>query len=139
LRLKEAQGNRTVAEVELHDQSDGAQKLQWITEHQTPLGDPGEAQAKVLETVKNAAGANKLEIQQQSVGEVEHDGAGASIAVSMDAKGSMESVIRWVNTFQTTAELYSIEKCSIKVDGGDSKAVVCSVRIRKFFKDASGS
>jgi hypothetical protein len=138
LRLASLKADKAEAEVALASQSSWEAKRNWLDTQLKPMGDPGVAQANLLQTLKDSATRNALVIQRQTLAEVQHGQAGVSVAVTMDAKGSLESVIRWINTFQSPTNLYAIESCIISMDA-DDKTVICTLQVRKFFKEEAGT
>ncbi len=131
-------------EVDLQDQQDASaialqeiptwtQRKAWLNDKQPPLGDEGEAKAAVLEYVQKGARANKLEIVEQSLNDVQHTAAGARVNVSLKVKGSMEDLVTWLTGVEKPDQFYAVTLFSLKADQ-DQKSFDCTVQIARYFK-----
>ena len=100
---------------------------------QPPLGDEGEAKAAVLEYVQKGARANKLEIVEQSLNDVQRTAGGTRVNVSVKVKGSMEDLVTWLTGLEKPDDFYAVSLFSLKADQ-DQKSFDCTVQIARYFK-----
>jgi hypothetical protein len=115
-------------------QSDTWTKIKaWTQEHQPTMGDEGDAKAQVLEDALKGARANKLEIVNQSLNDVEHGGAGTSVFVTVKVKGSMQDLCKWLTTLEKPEQFYAISSFTLNADQ-DQKSMDCEVQIARYFK-----
>jgi len=135
LAYLELQGDRLDAEHDLQQSSLWAQRQAWIHDHEPALGDQGETQGAVLEFVKKGAADNKLHIDdEQIVPEVEHGAGGTRVNVSINVKGSMQSLVKWLADLQKPDQFYAVTSFSLKADQ-DAKSYICTLHIARYFKD----
>ncbi len=139
LQLADAQlrADQAEAKVDLRESDLWAQRKAWVRDHEQPLGDEGDAKARVLAyVVKGARDDNKLEIMAQSVNDVQHGAAGTCINVSLKVKGSMQGLCKWLTDLQKPDQFYAISSFSLKADQ-DQKSMVCTLQIARYFKEGS--
>ncbi len=138
LQLKEAQlrADQAEAQVDLQQSDLWAQRKAWVNEHEPPLGDEGDAKAQVLNYVVKGAHDNKLEVTEQSLGDVQHGAAGTRINVSVKVKGSMQDLCKWLTDLQKPDQFYAISSFSLKADQ-DQKSMVGTLQIARYFKGGS--
>ena len=138
LQLTEAQlrADQAEAKVDLQQSDLWAQRKSWVSDHEPVLGDEGDAKAQVLEYVLKGARANKLEIMEQSLNDVQHGAAGTRINVSVKVKGSMQDLCKWLTDLQKPDQFYAISTFSLKADQ-DQKSMVGTLQIARYFKGGS--
>jgi hypothetical protein len=138
LKLTYAQlrADQAEARVDLLESDKYAQRTAWISAHEPPLGDEGEAKAQVLDYVLKGAGDNKLEVLERSVNDVERGPAGTCVNVSVKVKGSSEGLIKWLSDLQKPDQFYAVSSFSLIADQ-DQKSMVCRLQIARYFKEGS--
>ena len=139
LKMEEAElrADEAEAKLSLQQTNTWAQRKEWIATHQPVMGDEGETKAAVLDHVKKGAQDNKLEILDQSLGEVERGAGGTRLNASIKVKGSMQDVCKWLTDLEKPEEFYAVSSFSLSADQ-DQKSMVCTVQIARYFK-GSGS
>lgn len=135
LELTEAQlkADQAEAKVDLLESDKYAQRTAWISAHEPPLGDEGDAKAQVLEYALKGARDNKLEIMDQSLNDVQRGAGGARVNVTVKVKGSMQDLCKWLTNLQTPEQFYAVSSFSLKADQ-DQKSMVCILHIARYFK-----
>jgi hypothetical protein len=128
--LQDAQDSATTA---LQEIPTWQQRKAWVNDKEPPLGDEGEAKAAVLESVQKGARANKLEIVEQSLNDVQPGAGGARVNVSLKVKGSMQDLVNWLTALEKPDDFYAVTLFSLKADT-DQKSFDCTVQIARYFK-----
>jgi len=134
LTYAQLRADQAEARVDLQESDLWAQRKAWIRDHEPAMGDEGDAKAQVLEYVLKGARANKLEIMDQSLNDVEHGAAGTRVNVSVKVRGSMEGLAKWLTDLQKPDQFYAVSSFSLKADQ-DQKSMVCALQIARYFKD----
>jgi len=133
LTYAELKADQAEEKVDLLESDKWAKCQAWINGHEPDLGDPGDAKAQVLEYVLKGARDNKLEIEEQSLNDVEYGAAGARVNVSVKVKGSMQGVCKWLTDLQKPDQFYAVSSFTLNADE-DQKSMVCTVKIARYFK-----
>jgi len=133
LSVRQLQADQKEAEFDLQEQPQWMQRKAWIQEHEPVMGEEGDTKAQVLKFVSDGARDNKLEIEDQSLGNVEHGPAGARVSVTLKIKGSNEGLVRWLADLQKPGSFYAVSITSMQADE-DQKSMQCSVQISRYFK-----
>jgi hypothetical protein len=128
--LQDAQDSASTA---LQEIPTWTQRKAWVNDKQPQLGDEGEAKAAVLEYVQKGARANKLEIVEQSLNDVQRTAAGTRVNVSVKVKGSMLDLVAWLTALEKPDDFYAVALFSLKADQ-DQKSFDCTVEIARYFK-----
>jgi hypothetical protein len=136
LQLDYAQlrADQAEAKVDLQESDLWAQRLAWIHDHEPPITDEGQDHAVLLAYVKKGADVNKLDVQDQSLKDIQHGAAGTRMDVSIKVKGSMQDICKWLTDLQKPDQFYAISNFSLNADQ-DQKSMVCSLQISRYFKD----
>ncbi len=125
------------AELALEESDMWAQRKAWIAAQEPAMaGDEGTTKAAVLEAVLKGARENKLEVQEQNLGDVEQGAAGTRVNVAVKVKGGMEPLVKWLTSLEKPDQFYAITSFSLKADQ-DLKSYICDVRIARYFKGGS--
>lgn len=130
--------DEAVAKVDLAQTDTWTKIKAWIHDHQPTLSDEGDAKAQVLEDALKGARANKLEIVNQSLNDVEHGGSGTRVYVTLKVKGSMQDLAKWLTTLEKPDQFYAISSFTLNADQ-DQKSMDCEVQIARYFKSKEGS
>jgi hypothetical protein len=138
LQADELKADQADALVALQETEQWKQRQSWIDEKQPPLGDEGDAKASVLDHVQKGARANKLEILEQSLDDVQRTAGGTRVNVSVKVKGGMEDLVKWLTNLQRPDDFYAVTLFSLKADQ-DQKSFDCTLQIARFFKGGSSS
>ena len=135
LQLDEAQlrADQAEANVDLQESDSWAQCKAWTRDHEPVLGDEGDAKAQVLNYALKGARDNKLDIMEQSVKDSQQGVAGTRINVSVQVKGSMQDLCKWLADLQKPDQFYAVSSFSLKADQ-DQKSMVCTLQIVRYFK-----
>jgi hypothetical protein len=128
--LKDSEDSATIA---LEEIPTWTQRKAWVNDKQPPLNDEGESKAAVLEYVQKGARANKLEILEQSLNDVQHTAGGTRVNVSVKVKGGMQDLVNWLTGLQKPDNFYAVALFSLKADQ-DQKSFDCTVEIARYFK-----
>ena len=128
--LRNEQDTATAA---LQETPTWTQRKAWLNEKQPVLGDEGDAKAAVLEFVQKGARANKLEILEQSLDNVEHGPGGTRVNVAVKVKGSMQDLVNWLTALEKPDDFYAISRFSLKADP-DQKSLDCTLQIARYYK-----
>jgi hypothetical protein len=136
LTYRSLRADQAEAKVDLVESDLWAQRMAWISAHESPLDNEGDAKAQLLETVLKGARDNKLEIVEQSLNDVQHGAAGAQVNVSVKVKGSMDALVKWLVDLQKPEQFFAISSFSLHADQ-DQKSMVCTLQIARYFKDKS--
>jgi hypothetical protein len=132
------EADQAEAKIDLQ-QADAWGKVQgWIRTHEPVAGDEGGDKAQVLEYVLKGARDNKLEILEQSLNDAQHGAAGTCITITVQVKGSMEGLVKWLAGLQKPEQFYAISSFSLKADQ-DQKSMVCTLQVARYFKDKEGA
>jgi len=83
LAYAQLRADQAEAKIDLQESDLWAQRKAWVSDHEPPLGDEGDAKAQVLEYVLKGARDNKLEIMEQSLNDVQHGAGGTRVNVSV--------------------------------------------------------
>ncbi len=130
----ELRADEAEARVDLQESDLWAQRQAWIHDHEPSVSDEGQDHAALLEYVKKGADTNKLEVQDQSLKDIQHGVAGTRMDVSIRVKGAMQDICKWMTDLQKPDQFYAITGFSLKADE-DQKSMVCSLQISRYFKD----
>jgi hypothetical protein len=135
LQRASLRADRAEAEVDLRQMPLWTQRANWIRTNEPLLGEEGDTRAEVLASITKSARDHKLEILEQSLGEVEHGPGGAKVNAEVKLKGSMEGLCRWLAELQKPASFYAVGLFSLQADQ-DQKSMVCTLRIARYFKES---
>jgi hypothetical protein len=130
------QAEQDAANVALQETPTWTKNKAWLIEKQPPLGALGDAKAAVLEAVQKGARANKLEIVEQSLGEVEPVPGGTRVNVAIKVKGSMEDLVKWLAPLEQPDNFYAVTLFTLKADT-DQKSFDCTLQIARYFKGSA--
>jgi hypothetical protein len=122
------------AMVDLQESDLWAKRKAWIHDHEPIMTDEGQDHAAVLQFVKKGADANKMEVLEQSLNDVQHGAAGTRMNVSIKVKGSTQDLCKWLADLQKPDQFYAVTSFSLKADQ-DQKSMVCTLQIARYFKD----
>lgn len=136
LTYAQLRADKAEAEVDLQKEAYWAQRKAWLTEHQPSLGQAGDTSAQVLALVQKGARDNKLEVLEQSMGDVQHGAGGARVEVAIKVKGSMQGLCQWLAALQKPDSFFAVTQFSLKADQ-DQKSMICTLRISRYFKEGS--
>ena len=134
LAYAQLRADQAEAKIDLQESDLWAQRKAWVSDHEPPLGDEGDAKAQVLENVLKGARDNKLEIMEQSLNDVQHGAGGTRVNVSVKVKGPMQGLCKWLTDLQKPDQFYAISSFSLKADQ-DLKSMVCTLQIARYFKN----
>jgi len=134
LAYAQLRADQAEAKIDLQESDLWAQRKAWVSDHEPPLGDEGDAKAQVLEYVLKGARDNKLEIMEQSLNDVQHGAGGTRVNVSVKVKGPMQGLCKWLTDLQKPDQFYAISSFSLKADQ-DLKSMVCTLQIARYFKN----
>jgi hypothetical protein len=134
LSLAQLKADQAEAKVDLQESDLWAQRKAWVVEKQPAMTDEGDAKAQVLEDVLKGARDNKLEIQDQSLNDVQHGPAGTRVNVSVKVKGPMQALVKWLTALEKPEQFFAISSFSLKADQ-DQKSMVCTLQIARYFKN----
>ena len=134
LDIARMRADNAETEVALQEADLWAQRKAWVSTQQPPMaGDEGSTKAAVLESVLKGARDNKLEIQQQNLGDSEPTAAGTRLNVAVKVKGGLEPLVRWLTALEKPESFYAVTSFSLKADQ-DMKSYICEVRVARYFK-----
>jgi len=122
------------AMVDLQESDQWAQRQAWIHDHEPAITDEGQDHAALLEYVKKGADTNKLEVQDQSLKDIQRGPAGTRMDVSIRVKGSTQDLVKWLVDFEKPDLFYAVTGFSLKADQ-DQKSMVCTLQISRYFKE----
>jgi hypothetical protein len=122
------------AAVDLQQEPRWTARAKWIHDHEPAAVDEGDARAQVLSFVVKGARDHHLEVQEQSLGEVQHGPGGAKVQSEVKVKGSMEALCRWLAELQKPENFYAVDLFSLKADQ-DQKSMVCTLHISRYFQE----
>jgi len=134
LTAAELRADEAEAKVDLLETDKWTQRMAWIKAHEPALGDEGEAKAAVLNYVVKGARDNKLEIREQSPNDSQRGPSGTQVNVSVEVKGGMDGLVKWLTDLQQPDQFYAITSFSLRADE-DQKSMVCTLQIARYFKD----
>jgi len=112
LAYAQLRADQAEAKIDLQESDLWAQRKAWVSDHEPPLGDEGDAKAQVLEYVLK----------------------GARVNVSVKVKGPMQGLCKWLTDLQKPDQFYAISSFSLKADQ-DLKSMVCTLQIARYFKN----
>jgi hypothetical protein len=130
----ELRADNADAQVDLVQEPLCAQRQKWIHDHEPVFGDEGDTGAQVLNFVVKGARDHQLEIEEQSLGAVQHGPGGAKIEAEVKIKGGMEPLCRWLAELQKPESFYAVDFFSLKADP-DQKSVVCTLHVVRYFRE----
>ena len=144
--LAQKQSNLQLAEIELktdqldamHDLQESdlwAQRQAWIHDHEPVVGDPGETHGAVFAFIKKGADDNKLEVQDETLNDVQPGAAGTRMNVSIKVKGSMQDLCKWLASLEDPNQFFAVSSFSLKADQ-DLKSYICQLQIARYFKNS---
>lgn len=138
LQLTEAglRADQAEAKVDLEQSDLWAQRKAWIRDNEPALGDEGETKSAVLAFVVKGARANKLEVTDQNLNDVQHGAAGAQVNITVKVKGSMQDLCKWLADLQKPDQFYAISSFRLSADQ-DQKSMLCTLQIARYFKEGS--
>jgi hypothetical protein len=138
LNADDLQADQQTAQDALKEIPQWATRQAWIKAKQPPMTSEGDAKANVLDFVEKGATAHKLEIQEQSLNDIQKTAGGVRVNVSIKVKGSMHDLVDWLAPLQQPDNFYAITLFSLKADS-DQKSFDCTLQIARFFKGSSSS
>jgi hypothetical protein len=139
LTYKELLADQSEALFTLKDDAvtTAAQRLAWIKQNESPMGEEDMMQPQVLDAVVKGATDNKLEIVNRKIDDTQTDTIGKEINVTVTVKGSMQGLVHWLADLQKPQNFYAVTELTLKVDPEDQKSMLCTLNIGRYFKDGT--
>ncbi len=109
-------------------------RAKWIKQFAPTQDEEGKTKADVLEAALQGAREQHLRIIAQSLGELQRGPACLSVSANIKVQGTMESLCRWINAWQTPENFYTVTSLSIH-PSEDHKTVICALTLKRFFQE----
>ena len=113
------------------------QRSQWLESKLEPYPSRNEADDKIYALVEQTAKKQGLALMRQ-LAEPEEIGGMTSATVIVEAKGSLEKVLRWLYDLQKPAAFISIKSIALKSNPEDTSLVIVSdLKIQKWYRTSA--
>ena len=106
-------------------------RKEWLQQKQPKYDASGQDSARLLESLQQGARQQKILITQQRLMEPRSSPDYLEVAVQLEAKGSLESMMRWLAELQAPERFQAITSLTLKSDAEPPK-VVCSLSIARW-------
>jgi len=104
----------------------------WIAEKQPKLDGTGQEGAKLLETVQQTAKEKQVTIGERTISEPETHPHYTEIGINIQAKGSLESITRWLAVLQNPETFQTVTSLTLKKDA-ESSNITCNATISRWY------
>ena len=107
-------------------------RKEWLTEKQPRSDSSGQDSARLLESLQQGARQQKINITQQRLMEPRSNPDYMEVAVQLEARGALESMLRWVAEIQAPDRFQAITSLTLKSDTEPPK-VICNLTIARWY------
>jgi hypothetical protein len=121
----------------LSQQEIWAERGAWLDERQ-PLDDISttDDDAKFYEFVETSAKNSGLTYQRRDAGALPPTGPYAEVFDASQVKGTMESLVKWLNELQQPEVFRAIKQLTIK--SGEPPEVICDIEVARWYRPSEG-
>lgn len=114
----------------------------WLAEAMPATESFGKEQVDLLQAMQDDLFERKLEIQQQSLQDIERDPFFTEVAIRLTVRGDESEVIEWLTTLQDRDRFQVVKSLSLKIDEKakeEEPQAVCQITLAKWFLPEAGA
>lgn len=109
----------------------------WLDQNQPPEYQGQSTDSEFAERVQRETRESRLTIESQQLLSAERTGNWVATPIDLTLRGSLESVVRWLQSVQGPGKFISVQNFNLR-QSDDGTGMILRVRLRKLFKAQEG-
>ncbi len=130
--MAERQGLRAQQQVFLRERKLWEKRADWLAKHQPVMKSPVEA-STLLDEVKQAAGKNKIVIENPVIGASEATPNYQAVFASVETKSGWPPLVRFLYDVQQPDKFVVFESVNLQIDSADPTSMRGKFKIARWF------